>query len=71
MAVLGSGLADIIAAEKAGSQHVEKSLLKLNHEVQLLTSPAEMGELFKVMALAKQFDHELSGFSIRDMRGRL
>jgi SAM-dependent MidA family methyltransferase len=69
--LLGSGLADIITTEKAGIEHVEKNLLKLNHEVQLLTSPAEMGELFKVMALAKQFDHELSGFSIRDMRGRL
>ncbi len=69
--LLGSGLVDVIAAEKAASQQVEINLLKLNHEVQLLTSPAEMGELFKVMALAKQFDHELNGFSMRDMRGRL
>lgn len=44
---------------------------RLNHEIQMLTSPAEMGELFKVMALGKDYGGELDGFVFRDMRGRL
>jgi SAM-dependent MidA family methyltransferase len=42
-----------------------------NHQIQILTSPAEMGELFKVMALTKNYASALSGFSMRDMRGAL
>lgn len=49
----------------------QASQAKINHEVQMLTSPAEMGELFKVMALGKKYDGELDGFVFRDMRGRL
>jgi hypothetical protein len=30
-----------------------------------------MGELFKVIALGKSFDQQLTGFSFRDMRGKL
>ena len=44
---------------------------RINHEIQMLTSPAEMGELFKVMALGADYDGELDGFVFRDMRRRL
>jgi hypothetical protein len=30
-----------------------------------------MGELFKIIALGKGIEHELSGFAFRDMRGKL
>ncbi len=40
-------------------------------QVQQLTSPQEMGELFKVMAVTKQWDHPLTGFQLRDHRYRL
>jgi SAM-dependent MidA family methyltransferase len=39
--------------------------------VQRLTSPAEMGELFKVLALARGDDAGWPGFALSDMRRRL
>lgn len=36
-----------------------------------LTSPAEMGELFKVLALTRNLDLALAGFTLRDQRARL
>lgn len=40
-------------------------------QVQKLTMPGEMGELFKVMALGKNIEAVLPGFTLRDQRGRL
>jgi SAM-dependent MidA family methyltransferase len=40
-------------------------------QIQKLTSPAEMGELFKVLALTRNLDMELEGFTFRDQRTRL
>lgn len=40
-------------------------------QIQKLTSPAEMGELFKALALTKNVEMQLQGFSLRDQRGRL
>ena len=42
----------------------------LNHVKQLI-QPSEMGELFKVIALTKQFDLPLSGFQLHDKRASL
>ena len=39
--------------------------------VQRLLSPAEMGELFKVLALARGEGHAWPGFAVADMRHRL
>ena len=39
--------------------------------VKKLTMPGEMGERFKVMALARDTAPALSGFRSRDLRGRL
>lgn len=36
------------------------------HLIQTLVAPQEMGELFKVMALGKQFDKDLKGFELKD-----
>lgn len=43
----------------------------LTQEISKLTSPSEMGELFKVMAFGRGLDMPLMGFSERDRRGRL
>ncbi len=67
--LLASGLVDLVTP--AETDKVSKQQLAKNHEIQLLTSPSEMGELFKVIALGKEFTDELSGFSFRDMRGKL
>jgi SAM-dependent MidA family methyltransferase len=39
--------------------------------LQKLTSPAEMGELFKVIALGKGMEEPLAGFLRGDMSRRL
>ncbi|MGD8566961.1 MAG: SAM-dependent methyltransferase [Gammaproteobacteria bacterium] len=58
--------------EFARSLDVEDpAYVKLAQQIKTLTMPGEMGELFKVMALAKQFDQSLQGFALQDMRGRL
>ena len=72
--LLGSGLPEMMAVNEepdSESEVMAKQQLSLNHEIQLLTSPAEMGELFKVIALGKNYDHPLSGFGFRDLRGKL
>jgi len=51
--------------------HREQQFIRQNYAVQLLTSSAEMGELIKVIALGKNFDESLTGFSLNDMRYRL
>lgn len=45
--------------------------LKLMQGVKRLTLPSEMGERFKVMALARDAADALSGFRTRDLRDRL
>lgn len=41
--------------------------LPLSNQLQKLVSPAEMGELFKVIAFGKAYDHPLDGFYTGDM----
>jgi len=45
--------------------------LKIAQQIKTLTLPNEMGESFKVMALSKQLDQSLIGFSLRDLRHQL
>ena len=48
-----------------------KSHTEVTQQVKKLTMPEEMGERFKVIALAKDFNQGLIGFSIMDQRARL
>jgi len=48
-----------------------KAQTKIAQQVRVLTMPEEMGERFKVMALTKEYDHALRGFSLMDQRVRL
>lgn len=45
--------------------------LPLANQLQRLVSPAEMGELFKVIAFGKQIEHSLIGFDRADLRRSL
>jgi SAM-dependent MidA family methyltransferase len=47
------------------------SRVNLSRQAMLLTLPGEMGERFKVMALAKGCDLPLRGFAVRDLRRTL
>lgn len=67
--LLACGLLDIAA--RNDSQEVAAHL-KQSQQIQTLTSPNEMGELVKVMALTKNFKSDfLLGFTLQDQRHRL
>ncbi|MBI3345199.1 MAG: class I SAM-dependent methyltransferase [Gammaproteobacteria bacterium] len=45
--------------------------IQLADEIKRLTLPGEMGEVFKVLALTRDFNGPVLGFSLRDFRSRL
>ncbi|HEB93611.1 MAG TPA: SAM-dependent methyltransferase [Gammaproteobacteria bacterium] len=49
----------------------EREQLRLAQQVRTLTLPGDMGELFKVMALGRNYDVPLRGFMLQDLRGKL
>lgn len=66
--LLNLGLTDFIAREALDTPQQQ---LLLSQQIQKLTSPSEMGELFKVIALTRDFTNPLLGFIRQDIRGRL
>ncbi|GAB4509405.1 MAG: SAM-dependent methyltransferase [Sulfuricaulis sp.] len=66
--LLGSGLEQIMAASDPNDVRAH---LTLTQQVKKLTLPHEMGELFKVIALARGVREPLPGFTLQDRRGRL
>lgn len=63
--LVGTGLAGQVATQ--GGEDVRARAV-LAREVQVLTLPGEMGEVFKVMAAARDFAAPLAGFSGPDHR---
>jgi SAM-dependent MidA family methyltransferase len=61
--LINCGIADLLAATPASDA---RTYAPLTSQVQKLTSPAEMGELFKVIALGKGVDAPLIGFARGD-----
>ncbi|MEO6422147.1 MAG: class I SAM-dependent methyltransferase [Candidatus Nitrotoga sp.] len=57
--LINSGITDLLA--ETDSENI-RDYLPLSTQLQKLTSPAEMGELFKVIALGKGVDMPLCGF---------
>jgi len=51
------------------SSEVEQ--IKVSQQIQKLTMPHEMGELFKVIALTKEFDTPMMGFTMQNLLDRL
>lgn len=68
MFLLGAGLAQIMGESDPGDAVAHA---RLANEVNRLTSPAEMGELFKAIAFSRDVDVRLSGFAMQDRRHRL
>ena len=66
--LMGAGiehyLSDIVDREITERVHLARQAM-------VLTLPGEMGEKFKVLALAAGHDHPLRGFSVRDLAGTL
>ncbi|MCX7053256.1 MAG: SAM-dependent methyltransferase [Proteobacteria bacterium] len=66
--LIGCGLGDFVANVE-GLELVQR--LNLSRQAMVLTLPGEMGERFKVIALAKNYDSPLRGFAMRDLRHTL
>jgi SAM-dependent MidA family methyltransferase len=66
--LLGSGLDRLLADSDPSDARAH---LMLTQEVKKLTMPSEMGELFKVIGLARGAVPALAGFGFQDRRGRL
>ncbi|HLB57973.1 MAG TPA: SAM-dependent methyltransferase, partial [Gammaproteobacteria bacterium] len=56
--LLNCGILDFLSKQNDPVDHYH-----LAQEIKRLTLPSEMGELFKVIALTRQYDHDLIGFS--------
>ena len=65
--LMGSGLLEMSSDSDASVTEQ----LKIAQQIKTLTLPNEMGENFKVIALTKQCDLSLIGFSVRDLRHQL
>jgi SAM-dependent MidA family methyltransferase len=65
--LLGCGLTELLATQEGDAL----TRLRQSAEVKTLTLPAEMGELFKVIALSRGWEGGLRGFALRDERSRL
>lgn len=61
--LINCGITDLLSTTPAGDT---RAYAPLASQVQKLTSPAEMGELFKVIALGKGIDAPLIGFTRGD-----
>ena len=66
--LLNNGITDLLSEV---SPEDVRAYAPLSAQLQKLSSPAEMGELFKVIALGKGIEEELSGFTRGDMSRRL
>ena len=66
--LLANGLSELHASQV--TDEVQQQV-KLSQQIKTLTLPSEMGDRFKVMALTKNYDEPLTGFSMLDLRNRL
>lgn len=68
MFLLGCGLAEL---HQASVTDDPREQLLLAQQIKTLTLPSEMGERFKAMALTRNIDLSLAGFTMQDYRNRL
>lgn len=71
--LLSCGLSDLHESQvSVDDQQQDVQLqVKLSQQIKTLTLPSEMGDRFKVIALTKNYDEPLKGFSMLDLRNRL
>ncbi len=66
--LIGCGIEHYLAALAEADL---KDRVQLARQTMLLTLPGEMGEKFKVIGLAKNYDYPLRGLAVRDLSGSL
>jgi SAM-dependent MidA family methyltransferase len=67
--LLANGCLDKLAG--ASDPSAVREHMDLARQINTLTSPAEMGELYKVIAFGRDIDIALQGLTLQDRRGRL
>lgn len=68
--LLSLGALNLLAEQQTQTSDKNLSLL-LSKQIQTLTMPYEMGELFKVIAFSRNYEQPLSGFSMKDRSNSL
>jgi len=68
--LLSLGALDALRGAQREAANAREQIARAR-EVQTLTMPQEMGELFKVIAFTRNCAPDLRGFSLQDRRGRL
>jgi SAM-dependent MidA family methyltransferase len=66
--LLSNGLSDL--HESQVTDDIQQQV-KLSQQIKTLTLPSEMVERFKVLALTKNYEEPITGFSMLDLRNRL
>jgi len=66
--LLANGISELHAEQVTDEAQQQ---IKLSQQIKTLTLPSEMGDRFKVMALTKNYDDALKGFSMLDLSNRL
>ncbi|MBE9567058.1 MAG: SAM-dependent methyltransferase, partial [Proteobacteria bacterium] len=66
--LLANGLSELHAEQVTDEVRQQ---VRLSQQIKTLTLPSEMGDRFKVMALSKNYQEPLRGFSMLDLRNRL
>ena len=66
--LINSGITNLLAQTSAEDS---SKYLPISNQLQKLVSPAEMGELFKVIAFGKDYMKPLSGFYAGEMSRQL
>jgi len=63
--LIGNGILNLPSSEFVTPS---KHLLETTQQIKKLTLPHEMGELFKVIGLSRNYPYRLSGFSLKDIQ---
>jgi SAM-dependent MidA family methyltransferase len=65
--LIGAGMEPLLTREMEIAAEDPRRRAQLAGEARRLMLPGEMGEIFKVIALGRQFDQELSGFGTQSL----
>jgi SAM-dependent MidA family methyltransferase len=69
--LIGAGMESLLSTEMEIAGDDTRRKAELAGQARRLLLPGEMGEIFKVIALARGYDAPLAGFATQDLRGSL
>jgi SAM-dependent MidA family methyltransferase len=69
--LIGAGMESLLSTEMELAGDDMRRKAELAGQARRLMLPGEMGEIFKVIALARAYEAPLAGFGTQDLRGSL